>query len=256
MLVVMKKAFQRKKVFVLLWALLLLGAIPLWRLAIEIKPAETVPGHWRLPDSIGSWQGQTLYYSSDPDVRRPFTEEELAEAGLCPVSGAETATISPAERRLLPDDVEIERKRYRNETGDERTVILLVSGESREGIHRPEWCLAAQGLRAGDRRILQVADRNGQTFRVAVHPMMPQHVPDGYVSEQYFIYWFEGKNRRTPYSGERILRMGWERLRDGRVPRWAYVSLQLQAPAGVSDIDQHLAEAAGWLADGMDGLRE
>ena len=250
----MKTLLQRKPLFIMLWALLFLGAAPLWRMAIRIQPPGALPERWQLPERIGGWTGQTLYYSNDPDVRRPFTEDQLAEAGLCPVSGAEVDTISPAERRLLPDDIVIERKRYRNEAGQERTVILLVTGESREGIHRPEWCLAAQGLRAGDRRIVEATDRNGQPFRVAVHPMIPQRAPDGYVPDQYFIYWFEGRSSRTPYNGERVLRMGWERLRDGRVPRWAYLSMQVPVPEPPEspDLDRHLAEAAAWLANGME----
>lgn len=232
--------------------LLLFGAIPLWRFAVRVQPADPLPDRWSLPDTIGAWQGETIYYSTDPEVLRPFVDKDIEEPGICPISGMPLDTISPAERRLLPADIEIQRKRYRHEDGGERTVILLISGASREGIHRPEWCLAAQGFRAGDRRILHTDNPGADNFSFGVYPVLSPRAPEESAPSRFFLYWFEGPNRKTPHNAERILRMGWDRLRHGRIQRWAYLSIQTTLPRSATlDPDTALADTAQWLANGM-----
>ncbi len=249
----MKMTSYRKYIPVLLWFVLLLAAVPMLRTATRVQPADPLPERWRLPDAIGAWQGETIYYSTDPEVLQPFVDKDIEEPGICPISGMPLDTISPAERRLLPDDVEIQRKRYRHEDGGERTVILLISGASREGIHRPEWCLAAQGFRAGDRRILKTPGADDcEEFNFGVYPILRKAAAAKSEPLGYFLYWFEGPNRKTPHNGERILRMGWDRLRHGRIQRWAYLSIQTTLPRSVAhDSDTALADTAQWLANGM-----
>lgn len=229
------------------WILLLAAAVPLLHTAGRIKPAGPLPERWRLPDSIGGWQGERLYYSTDPEVTRAFREEDILQPGVCPVSGAPLDTVSVAERRLLPSDVEIDRRLYRGPGGVFRHAILLITGESREGIHRPEWCLTAQGVRIGDRFHLTAEDEDGKPFGVAVYPVLPRNAPAGYRTDRFFVYWFEGPDAKTAYNLVRILRMGWDRIRRGQVQRWAYYSIQMNIPPGSEDASAAILEAVEWL---------
>ncbi len=240
----------------ILWFVLLAAAVPLLHRAARVKPADPLPAYWRLPERIGDWQGERLYYSTDPEVTRAFREADIIEAGICPVSGAPLDTVSAAERRLLPADVEIERRLYRDEGGDVyRHVIMLVTGASREGIHRPEWCLVAQGVRIGTLRYVAAKDANGERFDVAVYPMYPRQAPDTVRPNQFFVYWFEGPDAHTPYNWARILRMGLDRLWYGKVQRWAYFSIQLNLPRGADDADAHIAESVEWLLRGRAAVK-
>jgi len=234
-----------------LWFVLLVASVPLLHRAGHVEPADPLPAHWRLPDAIGDWHGERLYYSTDPAVTRAFRTKDIVQPGICPVSGAPLATISAAERRLLPADVEIERREYRQDDGMAyRHVIMLVNGASREGIHRPDWCLTAQGVRIGSLRYLTATDPQGHRFKVALYPMFPLQAPDSSRPNQFFIYWFEGPDAQTPYNWSRILRMGWDRLRQGKVQRWAYFSMQINLPPGTSDADAYIAESVGWFLKG------
>lgn len=233
----------------ILWFVLLVVAVPLLHLATNVKPADPLPAAWHLPETIGDWRGTRLYYSTDPEVTQAFREADIIAPGVCPVSGAPLATVSAAERRLLPADVEIDRREYR--AGDlYRHVIMLVTGASREGIHRPEWCLAAQGVRIGTLRYLAATDAQGRRFDVAVYPMFLRQAPEAAQPNQFFVYWFEGPDAHTPYNWVRILRMGWDRLRQGKVQRWAYFSIQMNLPPGTADADTHIAGAVEWFLKG------
>lgn len=235
----------------ILWFVLLAVAVPLLHRAARVKPADPLPADWRLPETIGEWQGERLYYSTDPEVTQAFREADIIQPGICPVSGAALNTVSTAERRLLPADVEIERLLYRDDSGDIfRHVIMLVTGASREGIHRPEWCLAAQGVRIGTLRYVAANDAAGERFDVAVYPVYPRQAPESARPNQFFVYWFEGPDAHTPYNLVRILRMGWDRLRYGKVQRWAYFSVQINLPRGTTDPDAYIAETVEWLMKG------
>jgi len=230
--------------------------VPLLHFAMRVKPAVPLPADWQLPETIGDWQGERLYYSKDPEVTQAFREADIIEAGICPVSGAALDTVSTAERRLLPGDVEIERRLYLDGDGERfRHVIMLVTGASREGIHRPEWCLAAQGVRIGTLRYVVTKDANGERFDVAVYPMYPRQAPETARPNQFFAYWFEGPDAHTPYNLVRILRMGWDRLWHGKVQRWAYFSIQLNLPRGTADADAYIADTVEWLLKGRAAVK-
>lgn len=240
----------KKQLPILLWFILLVVSIPLLRFAMHVRESAPLPERWQLPYSIGEWQGETLYYSTNPEVTTSFTSKDIVEAGICPVSAAPLDTISPLERRLLPRDVTILRKLYRGPDNRERLVIGLITGESREGIHRPEWCLAAQGFRVGRREVINVEPQAHAPFKAGVYPLVPANVSDGFTPSRYFIYWFESPDGyKTPYNGIRILRSGYARLLQGSAQRWAYFSIQLNVPPGTENIDAYLAETIKWLIE-------
>lgn len=229
--------------------LLLICFVPFLRYAGKIKPPLPLPEKWNLPAQIGEWKGKEVYYSTDPAVTRMFTEDDIITPGICPVSGAELDKKAHTERTSLPADTEIRRRIYFSPDGLQRLVILLINGASREGIHRPEWCLAGQGFRVGQRHLIRVSPQNKEAFSAGVYPLIPENAPDGYNPRRYFVYWFEDRNRRTPYNGLRIILMGIDRLRTGRVQRWAYYSMQLHVPPGTADVDAYLADAVTWLIE-------
>ncbi len=235
---------------IILWFVLLVVAIPLLHIASRVAPAAPLPADWDLPEAHDGWQGETLYYSTNPEVTRAFREADIVTPGVCPISGAALDSVSAAERRLLPADVDIARRLYHDSHGRQRVVIRVVTGESREGIHRPEWCLTAQGVRIGSLQFIDARDALGKPFKVAVYPMFPRNAPDTAKADRFFVYWFEGPNAHTPHNLVRILRMGWDRLRKGRAQRWAYFSIQMDVPPGAALPDQAIADAVAWLLNG------
>ena len=238
-----------KKLNVALFFLIVLAAVPVLHMASRVREADPVPDAWSLPESIGAWEGKNIYFSLDPAVPQIFRDADLIEPGVCPVSGGGLDTVSPRERALLPRDVEIDRRLYRGPEGLQRHVIMLITGESREGIHRPDWCLVAQNVPIGDLFFLPVETSDGEKFTVGVYPIFARGAPEQSRPIQYFVYWFEGDNMRTAYHWSRILRAGWDRLRTGRAQRWAYFSIQMSVPPGQVDAAAFVSDAVRWFVE-------
>ncbi len=241
---------MKKRLVLTFWFVLLVLALPLLHFAGRVREAGPLPERWLLPETIGVWEGDTIYYSLDAEVTRAFRSDDLLEPGICPVSGAGLDTVSPRERAFLPRDVDIDRRLYQGPSGLHRQVILLITGESREGIHRPDWCLVAQNVPIGPLFFLRVPDGEG-AFDVGVYPIYAYGSTDRNRPVQYFVYWFEGGGARTPYHWSRILRAGLGRLWTGRAQRWAYFSIQMNVPRGMSDPHAFITEAVQWLLDGQ-----
>ncbi|MFU8779881.1 MAG: hypothetical protein ACNA71_02520 [Kiritimatiellia bacterium] len=229
------------------WFLVLVIAVPVLHHAAKVRESVPIPAAWQLPVSIGTWHGENLFYSLDPAVQRVFRDGDLIEPGVCPVSGGGLDTVSPRERAMLPRDVEIDRRLYHGPEGLQRHVIMLVTGESREGIHRPDWCLVAQNVPIGPLFFLTIPSADGASFDVGVYPILARGAEADSRPVQYFVYWFEGGGARTPYHWSRILRAGWDRMRSGRAQRWAYFSIQMTVPPGVLDAQAFVTDAVQWF---------
>src|SRR5690349_12346967 len=80
----------------------------------------------QLPEKIGAWNGR---------------DEQVTEK--------EKGTLGP--------DTEFSRKRYRNSSGDEVYVSIVLGGQDMNtSIHLPERCLPAQGWTIVDSRIVPI----------------------------------------------------------------------------------------------------
>ncbi len=198
-------------------ALIFLMATPY---SLKMKEVSLMPAapDLTLPDHIASWEGERVYFSPDSEVSRVFYESELDASHTCPETGLPLLSASPLERIGLPQDTEIIKSVYRHPSGSEVMVSVVKSGESRGSIHKPQWCLAAQGYsiittehptwrQSGDQRValLQIKHDNNS------------------IPSQLCCYWFIGDKYSTPFHSSRVLRMASERLIKGHATRWSYV---------------------------------
>jgi exosortase len=199
------------------------AALPYARKMLTISTLTTAPIDMHLPERVGDWTGERIFYSSDASVTRSFRQSELADPHTCPETGAALTSASLAERVGLPGDTEIIKAVYGRPGTDDIFVSLVRSGETRGSIHKPQWCIAAQGFsvlstsfptlrKEGDKRVALLRISPGEQRR-----------------QSFFCYWFIGQNHSTPYHTSRVLRMAVDRLIKGHATRWAYISIT--APA-------------------------
>ncbi|MFZ4681904.1 MAG: exosortase C-terminal domain/associated protein EpsI [Terrimicrobiaceae bacterium] len=133
---------------------------------------------------------------------------------------------SDAEKRILPGDTEIVRKRYTNLSGDSIMCSIVLSGGEKRSIHRPEICLPAQGWVIGSGGKVDVPLKSGRTLQVTdLNLSRPVEIQPGVFRpiRSQFMYWFVGKDITTPDHMVRILRTSWDRVYHKVNHRWAYV---------------------------------
>jgi len=131
------------------YALILAVLIGAWITAAvmpDATPGKPAGISEALPDQIGAWKGENLFFCQNESCLRSFTEQTLGTNRVCPrCGGTIERTWSLAERRLLPKDTVLLKKVYHHPNGQSLTVSVVISGTERVSIHRPQMCLVGQG---------------------------------------------------------------------------------------------------------------
>jgi len=134
--------------------------------------------------------------------------------------------VTSVERELLPLDTGYARKLYvsLDDQREQVFVSVVLSGQDRTSIHRPELCLVGQGWSI-DSQAQTVFD--GQVPAVLLGLSRELMVPNqGMVQvPALFAYWFVGRDRVASTTVERLWHTALNRLRL-RPDRWAYVVVQ------------------------------
>ena len=145
--------------------------------------------------------------------------------------------ISEEEEKWLPADTGYLKMGYfpkdalSREDAFQRGLFatLILSGNDRRSLHRPEVCLDGQGWEIWKREVVKV-DIGGRPLEVMdfhLRKMQPQR--DGTLVEvrsQYF-YWWVGKNSSTASDFERILISVLDNMFRNTNNRWGYPSVMV-----------------------------
>lgn len=178
-----------------------------------------------LPERIGDWTGDLIYYCQKERCLRAFTGRELEDVHACPVCQGPLDQVSLGERTLLPADTLISRRLYRDPQGNVMTVTVVLSGHEQRSIHRPQQCLPAQGFAIEQSERLAVPMEGRPPLVLAL--IRARRGSGGpYAAGMLMAYWFAGGGHETHSHFRRLAYMAWDNIVHGVRPRWAYVSLQ------------------------------
>ena len=146
--------------------------------------------------------------------------------------------IGIREQEVLGYDTEFARKLYANARGDEILTSIVLSGQDMNtSIHRPEWCLPAQGwtIAGSSKTAVSLRDRGSLTTTRLFNLRVPHDKdsgkpylnPDGtqLVVHHLDYYWFVGHDGVTASHLNRNLIDITDRLTHGYNQRWAFVTV-------------------------------
>jgi predicted RNA-binding Zn-ribbon protein involved in translation (DUF1610 family) len=188
----------------------------------------------QLPEKLGDWNGRGILYCSKMSCGKSIMISGGQAPSECPRCGSALVRKSPSEARILPEEVEIERKFYTRPGGRGLLVTLVAGGAFRESIHKPQRCLTAQGSTILNSRVISVP-LEGRKEPLKMMVLETDRAGSGRrLSGGFFAYWFVGQGRETPYNLERMFWIAWDRLFEHRVSRWAYISITGRRDAGGS----------------------
>lgn len=177
-----------------------------------------------LPDFVGDWRGRVPVYCQNMSCRNKYFQNEAEPLGTCPKCGSELGFVSPIERAILPKDTVIIRKEYQNSAGNSIMVSVVVTGTQRASIHRPEWCLPAQGFVIDRARKEKIELRGRKPLAIMLLDLSSEGTRTPRPSHA-FAYWFVGRGRETPYHIVRLFWMAVDSVFRGVVQKWAYVAV-------------------------------
>ena len=227
-------------------------AVAAWALVFKTGVANTDEAGivLELPAQVDGWTGIGLLFCPNRNCGSQFAENQLADPTTCPKCGEPLGNMNWAERSLLPADTGLVRKFYQRPGGrDALHATIVLSGDDRSSIHRPQVCMTAAGHEIDRERIIRIPlEGRSEPLDVMVMDMSktgagPDGAPSQYLS--YYAYWFVGKGRETASHFQRIAWMGYDRIFHGVSHRWAYIALSgPRAPTG----DAHLQTIADFAS--------
>lgn len=182
-----------------------------------------------MPSQVGGWMGHELRYCQEADCLAEFDAETLRDRTTCLRCGKPLFSMTKGERAGLPADTTIIKGRYTRADGATLVASIVLSGSDTASIHRPQFCLVAQGLRIMGTRAIPVKTDGGNSVDVMTLDLVPAHRVGMTVAERHwkgqYAYWFVGQGRITPSYVQMMLWLYWDRLVHGIAHRWAYISV-------------------------------
>jgi len=187
---------------------------------------EDKPGvYMRMPPEVGAWQGQQLHYCHKEECRWSGLTGDMTN-GLCPTCSASTFTMAWVEKDQLPADTEFLKYFYRQPAGESLLVSIVLSGNERSSIHRPQRCLVAQGFDITRTRQEPIEMPNRAPLDVMLLDTLLHSRPGEPEHKVFYAYWFVGQDRETPRHLARMFWLAWDRIFRGVAHRWVYIMIQ------------------------------
>jgi hypothetical protein len=196
-----------------------------------------------LPERVGPWQGHDLVNCPDEACARVFVD--VPPGTPCPACGKPLQYMNHAEKRMLPADTGLVRKYYERDGTQPVNVNVVLSGDDRSSIHRPQVCMTANGYEIVNDTLLRIPLGEGREPLDVMVLDMDRTGADGRVETIYYAYWFVGKGRETASHVRRMVWMATDRVLRGVSHRWAYIAFS--APRD-PQTDAHLQQIANFAA--------
>jgi exosortase/archaeosortase family protein len=180
------------------------------------------------------------FSGSQPPLSEPGVSLELPRT-----LGAAQGTDFPMtdrERGALASDITLRRMIYMAPNARPTQASVVLSGESRRGLHIPEGCTIGQGWTIMDRQVItvQVGDHQFSAALLRVFMDVKDPTTGAMVRRRgLHVYWFQGVHGVTASSYyEHVFQTYWDAVFRNLNHRWAFVSFFTFLPdsmPGMSD---------------------
>ncbi|MFT5240045.1 MAG: exosortase [Candidatus Promineifilaceae bacterium] len=212
---------------------LLLGCLGACSMMREMQTSDRSGVTMQLPETVGKAQGVSIRYCHNGDCPGIAAHTLAGGSPHCEQCEQATFPMSKIEKNILPPGTEFTKMQYTSPNGEFVRLSIVLSGENRGSIHRPQRCLIAQGfdIVKSDTVTVPVPDQ-APIDVMMLHTTRPTQGSD-VLHETIYAYWFVDTKRDTPLHFTRMFWMGWDALTLGTMDRWAYIAVV--APVGPTD---------------------
>lgn len=129
----------------------------------------------------------------------------------------------------LPKDTSFAQRRYFAPDGFWANGNVILMGEDRTSIHRPEYCLPGQGWQIKHKDDVMLSIAGPHPYQLPVKKWVMSNTittRDGQQREVggIYVFWFTTSGRSTGNFADMLASMLFHQLRTGELQRWAYIS--------------------------------
>ena len=137
--------------------------------------------------------------------------------------------ITAIELEMLPKDTTFGRRRYWMPQSRFVDVSVVLMGQDRTSIHKPQFCLTGQGWNIDETEVVQLKIDRPHPYELPAMKLtsslqIKDDAGNPMTIRGIYVYWFVAENKLTASHDERMISMAKTMLRTGVLERWAYIS--------------------------------
>jgi hypothetical protein len=137
--------------------------------------------------------------------------------------------VTELELGWLPPDTTYGRRRYIASDNDWLDIQVVLMGQDRTSIHKPQYCLEGQGFAIERTESLSIPIAKPHAYQLPVTKLSIAKEGKGANGQKvryngFYVYWFLTDKLLTADHRQRIWWMARDLVRTGTLQRWAYVS--------------------------------
>jgi len=141
----------------------------------------------------------------------------------------------------LPKDTSFAQRRYHAPDDSWVNANIILMGMDRTSIHKPEFCLPAQGFRIDQKTTVNLPIAGPHPYQLQVAKWtITNFIQDSDGRKQeirgLYVFWFVAENEETTSHWQRIWWLTRDLLMTGVLQRWAYVSYFAVCLPGQEDV--------------------
>jgi hypothetical protein len=142
---------------------------------------------------------------------------------------AKPLEVSKEEVDWLPKDTLFGRCVYSATNGFEAQASVVLMGTDRTSIHKPQFCLDAQGWHIEKSEVATIPMARPHPYdlkvmKLTANKRLLNNQGQPITASALYVYWFVADKLLTPHHGERMWWMARDLVLTGVLQRWAYVS--------------------------------
>lgn len=137
--------------------------------------------------------------------------------------------ITEIEMNMLPKDTTFGRRRYWTTNGANADVSVVLMGQDRTSIHKPQFCLTGQGWTIEREEVVNLKINRPHPYDLSVMKLTASirtkdENGNPFLLRGIYVYWFVADQKLTASHDERMWSMAKSLLQTGTLERWAYIS--------------------------------
>lgn len=148
--------------------------------------------------------------------------------------------VTAIELSMLPKDTVFGKRRYWTTNGANADVNVVLMGQDRSSIHKPQFCLTGQGWAIDKTEVVNLKMERPHAYELPVMKLtasirVKDDAGNPLVIRGLYVYWFVADNKLTENHDARMWSMAKNLLKTGTLERWAYISYFSRCLPGQED---------------------